>query len=342
MRWFIVFVRTLGGKLAWRIAIDPKFRPSRLKSRVWIKIRHLIPPFRVPFARSRKARVRTLAERLGYGPEARLLIVHADDLGMAHSVNTAFIAGLAKGLINSGSAMVPCPAFIEIAAFAQCHPEADIGIHLTLTSQQAAHPWAPVAPAAQIPSLVDQRGCFYQTWTPQTRIVPAEVEIELRAQIEKAYASGLHPTHLDSHQFKLQRREKALFEVYAHLSREYKLPMLISTKWFTSIPFLQSSLCSRDIVLDHVVTINPEGGPDRWPTYYRKLLEELPTGVSEFLIHPAHDDEEMQALFEGELAWGAAWRQRDFNFFTSDEFQDLLKKHDVKLTTWREIAKAVL
>ena len=67
-------------------------------------------------------------------------------------------------------------------------------------------------------------------------------------------------------------------------------------------------------------------------------LEKLPPGVTELLIHPGYDNEELRAFFEDRPEWGAAWRQRDFDFFTSDEFRALLAKYDIKLITWREIA----
>lgn len=152
-----------------------------------------------------QADVPALAQRLGYGPDARLLIVHADDLGLTRSVNASFINGWRLGGINSGSAMVPCPEFPDIAAFARQQPDADIGLHLTLTSENSDKRWASVAPAKQIPSLVDHQGFLHVKWTGDMTIVPAEVEIEIRAQIEKAHAAGLVPTHIDSHQYKLQK-----------------------------------------------------------------------------------------------------------------------------------------
>src|SRR5687767_13457717 len=86
---------------------------------------------------------KTLAERLGYPRDAKLLIVHADDLGMAHSVNAASIRGLESGLINSASIMVPCPWFPEIAEYARKNPQADLGLHLTLTSEWTDFRWGP-------------------------------------------------------------------------------------------------------------------------------------------------------------------------------------------------------
>ena len=91
----------------------------------------------------------TLAERLGYGKEERLLILHADDVGMCHSVNAATTKAFAAGMVSCGSVMVPCPWFPAIAAWSRDHPEGDLGLHLTLTSEWATYRWRPVAPAAR-------------------------------------------------------------------------------------------------------------------------------------------------------------------------------------------------
>ena len=281
----------------------------------------------------------SLGKRLGYGKHKRLLIVHADDLGIANAVNAAFVSGLATGLINSGSVIVPGRALAEIAAFARGHAEADIGLHLTLTSDSAAEPWAPAASPSEVPSLVDARGNLLPRWKPETRVDPREVEIELRGQIEKAYAAGIRPTHLDSHRFRLHLSGPAIFEVYLRVAREYRLPVMVPRHWFSRVPYLQPSLTDQDVVLDRMVIIKGEVRPEQWAAFYRNSLESLPPGVSEFLIHPGYDNAELQEFFEHRLAWGAAWRQRDFDFFTSGEFRDLLSRLDIELITWREVAE---
>src|ERR1700677_436022 len=196
----------------------------------------------------------TLAERLGYPPGTKLIVVHADDLGETHSVNAAAIKALQGGAINSASLMVPCPWFPEIADYAKSHPDADFGLHLTLTSERVYYRWGPVAPADKVPSLVDQNGYFHHEWKEGEHIDAKEVEIELRAQIERALAMGVRPTHLDSHQYRLIMTNKELFEVFVRLAHEYKLPFFVTRDWFAESPFLEPGLGPNDIVIAHTVT----------------------------------------------------------------------------------------
>src|SRR5436305_13770975 len=141
----------------------------------------------------------TIAERLGYPRDAKLLIVHADDLGMAHSVNAATIKAFETGLVNSGSIMVPCPWLSEIAAYARANPQADLGLHLTLTSEWTSFRWGPVSPRDRVTSLLDKDGYFYLTASEAAAHAdPKQVELEITAQIERARALGIQPTHLDS------------------------------------------------------------------------------------------------------------------------------------------------
>src|SRR5438309_2885043 len=117
----------------------------------------------------------TLVEQLGYSPGTKLIIVHADDLGETHSVNAAAIKALQGGTINSASLMVPCPWFPEIADYAKAHPDADFGLHLTVTSERVYYRWGPVASAAKVPSLLDKNGYFRHDWEQNQHINAKEV-----------------------------------------------------------------------------------------------------------------------------------------------------------------------
>ena len=283
---------------------------------------------------------KSLAERLGYARDAKLVIVHADDLGMTHSVNAASIKGLESGLVTSASIMVPCPWFPEMADYAKAHTDADLGLHLTLTSERVFYRWGPVASKDKVRSLVDSNGYFHLNWTETTHIDAREVEIELRAQIERALAMGVRPTHLDSHQYRLFENGKDIFQSVQRVAHEYKLPVFVVRDWFADRPYLETSLSADDLAVDHTVTIEPGVAPEKWADFYTTALKNLQPGVTVFIIHLAFDDEEMRAATRERDTWGAAWRQRDFNFFTSEEFRGLVREQKIKLVTWRELAHA--
>jgi predicted glycoside hydrolase/deacetylase ChbG (UPF0249 family) len=282
----------------------------------------------------------SLAEKLGYSRDVKLLIVHADDVGVTHSVNAATIKALDTGLVNSASIMVPCPWFPEIADYAKSHPDIDFGLHFTLTSERVYYRWGPVASKDKVPSLIDENGYFRHDWTAATTINPKEVELELRAQIDRAYAMGIRPTHFDSHQYRLYENGKNLFEVVLRLAHDYKLPVFVVRDWFVDRPYLESSLTPADIVLDHTVTIPPDVPLEKWADFYKTALKNLQPGITEFVIHLAFADDEMKAATRERDTWGAAWRQRDFDFFSSQEFRNLLHEQNIQLVTWRELAHA--
>jgi len=287
------------------------------------------------------AQERTLAERLGYPRDAKLIIVHADDLGMAHSVNIATVKAFESGLVTSGSIMMPCPWVPEIAAYAHANPQADLGLHLTLTSEWTQLRWGPVSSKDRVASLLDPNGYFRLTESEAAKYAdPKEVELEIRAQIERAKALGIVPTHLDSHMGTLYQN-KALFEVFLRVAREYKLPVRVAKAWFTRTDFLPEIIKPDDVFIDRVLDINPGVEPQDWARFYSDALRKLEPGVTEIVIHVAYDDAEMRGATSDHPAWGAAWRQRDFDFFTSDAFRQVLKENNIKLITWREIGKLI-
>ena len=286
-----------------------------------------------------QAQTKTLAERLGYPADAKLLIVHADDLGMSHSVNAATIKALETGLVNSGSIMVPCPWLSEIATYARANPQADLGLHLTLTSEWTQFRWGPVTSKDRVASLLDKDGYFRLTESEAAKFAdPKEVELEIRAQIEKAKALGIVPTHLDSHMGTLYQ-SKELFDVFLRVAREYKLPVRVAKDWASRAEYLTSALGPNDVYIDRTLDINQGVPAQDWAKFYSDALRKLEPGVTEVIIHLAYDDREMQGATFDHPNWGAAWRQRDLEFFTSDAFRKLLEENKIKLITWREIGK---
>lgn len=284
---------------------------------------------------------KTIAERLGYPRDAKLLIVHADDLGMAQSVNAASIKALETGLVTSASIMVPCPWFSEIATYARKHPQADLGLHLTLTSEWTHYKWGPVLPKDRVRSLLNKEDYFHLTESEAAaKANVKEVEAEIRAQIERARAFGIQPTHLDSHMGTLYQ-SRALFETFLRVSRENRLLVRVAKDWFSNMDFLKEIIGPDEVVIDQVVSIGPDVTPENWSKFYTDAIKNMQPGVTEIIVHLGYDDAEMQGATFDHPDWGAAWRQRDFDYFTSDTFRKLVKENDIKLITWRDIGKLV-
>jgi len=280
----------------------------------------------------------SLQERLGYPADARLLIIHADDFGMAHSVDRAISKALENGWVTSASIMVPCPWYPEVAAWARRHPNADIGIHLVLDSEWAGYRWGPVAPASEVSSLLDPDGYFFNDPSLFTRVKMSEVETELRAQIDKAKADHLRITHLDSHMIALTTT-RHLFDVYQQLGHEYDLPIALVRNGSYRMPSGVEPP-PDSLALDNVITMDPGISKSGWLGWYEKNLSALKPGIYLLVVHLAYDDEEFRGATSGHPDWGAAWRQQDLDMVSSPEFRKFLRDQKFVLVNWGQLSKA--
>jgi predicted glycoside hydrolase/deacetylase ChbG (UPF0249 family) len=285
--------------------------------------------------------VRSLQERLGHPASARLLVLHADDVGMARSVNRATFEALEKGWITSASVMVPCPWFPDVARFARAHPEADLGIHLVLNSEWTGYRWGPLTGREKVPSLLDADGYLpLLEAAVVAQAKPAEVEIELRAQVDRARAAGLRVSHLDSHMATLFRTPE-LFATYRRVGAAYGLPVLLER---LGVRGGEASAWAvgpqEDALVDRVLSIGPGVKAADWQSAYEKLLAPLPPGVYQLILHLAHDDGEMRGATDDHPDWGAAWRQADYELVKSDAFRAFLKAQGFVLVSWKDLARA--
>ena len=286
------------------------------------------------------AQARTVQERLGYPADARLLIIHSDDLGMNHTVNRATFEALEKHWITSSSILVPCPWFPEVARFAKTHPDADLGIHLALNSEWTDFRWGPVSSRDKVRSLLDQDGYFPLLETDVgSRAKPKEAESELRAQIEKARSAGINISHFDTHMTALMQH-KDLLKVYEKLGRDYHLPVLLDRSGSRKLP-PGGTVEPEQALVDSIIEISPGVPPEQWANWYEQTLAALKPGVYVMTVHLAHDDAEMQGATWDHPDWGAAWRQHDFDMVSSSDFQQFLKDQKFTLVKWSDVAKAL-
>ena len=279
----------------------------------------------------------SLQERLGYPAGARLLIIHADDFGMAHSVNRAISQALENGWITSASVMVPCPWFPEVVSWAHAHPTADLGIHLVLDSEWSGFRWGPVAPSDKVPSLLDSEGYFFNDPSLFGHVKMADVETELHAQIDKARAQRVPISHLDSHMIALTGT-RHLFGVYERLGHEYNLPIALVKNNSPRMPEGVEPP-TTSLALDKVITMNPGISKRDWVAWYEKQLSALKPGIYQLIVHLAYDDDEMRGATKNHPDWGAAWRQQDLDTVRSAQFRRFLRDQGFILVNWRELSE---
>ena len=285
------------------------------------------------------AQTKTTAERLGYPRDAKLLILHGDDLGVAHSVNAASLDALDRGAISSASVMMPTPWVTEVADYMKAHPDADIGLHLTLTSEWQTYRWGSVASSDKVQSLLDATGTLPSDVPPVVaRAKPAEVERELRAQIDRAMALGIRPSHVDSHMGALFATPE-LMATYVKVAHDYHLPFLGMRVSPPGMPTMQ--VTDSDVLLDNVVIAGPEVPRDHWKEFYLDAIANLKPGLTEIIVHLGHDDAELQAVTVNHEPYGSAWRQRDYDVVRSPEFRKALQDNHVVLVRWRDLQKLV-
>jgi len=242
-------------------------------------------------------------------------------------------------VVNSGSIMMPTPWVTEVAAYAKAHPNADLGLHLTLNSEWNTYRWGGLAPRDQTSSLHDPDGTFpREPDVMAKRAKLDEVEKELRAQIDRAYAIGIKPTHVDSHMAALYGTPD-LFRTYAKVARSYKLPFLHFIGG--ADPEIVKTLQPSDIVADAVIMRLQKGSIEEWRKFYLDAIRDMKPGLTVILVHLGYDDAELRAVTTGWDSWGADWRQRDYDVLTSAEFRQALKDNKVVMVTWRDVQRAM-
>lgn len=279
---------------------------------------------------------RSLVERLGFPPDAKVLIINADDFGMNQAGSEATISGLKSGIMTSATIMVPCSWFPMVVKFAQANPQANLGVHTTLTSEWGSYRWGPVIGQSAVPSLVDDLGYFY----PDVRQVYGhanleEVEKEVRAQIDRALKAGIDVTHIDSHMGTLQYDAK-YHQLYLKIAHDYNLPCRLAGRDLMKANGAEALLeMARDMGV-----LGPEhlfmGGadkPEATESYWTGVLKQVKPGlVSEIYIHPGQPTPEMKATTS---SW--AKRTAEAEFFSKPSTMQLIKDLGIELISYREL-----
>jgi predicted glycoside hydrolase/deacetylase ChbG (UPF0249 family) len=224
------------------------------------------------------------------------VVIHEDDVGMTHGANAAFVELSKLGACSSGSVMVPCPWFPEAAEIATKHPNLDVGVHVTLTSEQRPYRWRPLTAPPASAGLTDEYGYFWPDVPRARKAAPDAVERELRAQIDTALAAGIDATHLDAHMGTAQMPE--FVKIFRQLGRDYRLPVLLVKDLRRYNPASYAGPVNPERYDAEVAAARAEGEPifeivfeTPWArktdaeAAYRAIFTEIPEGLTFLSLH---------------------------------------------------------
>ena len=239
----------------------------------------------------------SLAERLGYDADAKLVIISCDDLGLCHAANVGVHRAMRDGAATCASIMMPAPWARHAAASYEAGD--DIGVHITLNAEHANYRWGPITHA---PSLLDGDGGFPRSiddlWEHAD---PDEVRRECQAQIERALAWGIDVTHLAPHLTAITLRPE-FFDVYLELAVEFGLPVRLPstiTAERAGFPFRRLAADEGVVFPDHFDHDWRAGSRDR----VYAAIRDLEPGVTEIHVQPAIDTPEVRALSPAADGW---------------------------------------
>ena len=282
--------------------------------------------------------------RLGFADDDRVVIIHTDDIGMCQATVSAFADLVDFGLISSGAVMVPCPWFPQVAAYCRQHPQVDMGVHLTLTSEHDSCRWGPISTRDPASGLIDEEGYFYR----QSEEVPAHgdavaVQLELQAQVARALDAGIDVTHIDTHMGTVAHLK--FIPAYVQLALQHGFPPMIlrldEAGWRKMGMDSETAAFAAQLVqqweaqglplLDHLVALPLDQSADR-VELAKKTFDSLPPGLTHFIIHPAQDTPELRAItpnWQGRVA--------DYRTFTDEELCDYVKNSGVRVIGYRAL-----
>ena len=281
-----------------------------------------------------------LAEKLGYSKDDKLLIIHADDIGLSNSVNQASFKALKNGYVNSGSIMMPCDYISEVGEFAIENPSIDLGLHLTVTSEWRDYKWNGVLQPNETPSLINKKGELSENIKKFVlKAEPLELKNELQAQIDLSKSIGINPTHIDSHEGALFY-DQDLFKVYLEIGEKNKLPVFVPK--MVAVHFDKKFPKPENVVVIENFYMARKGiEHDEWETFYLNILDNLNPGISQLIVHLGYDDDEMKSITVDHPDFGSKWRNLDYDIVSSDKFKNALKNNKIKLITWKQIQNII-
>ena len=270
----------------------------------------------------------SLATTLGYNENDKLLIIHADDVGLSESVNESTFESFKNNSITSASIIMNTYEMEEGLKFAVENPNFDFGVHLTVTSEWKYHKWGGILDKAKTPSLHNSVNNFY--WNKRKFVKNAnlnEIKMELQAQIDLAKSMGLKPSHIDSHEGALFF-DPNIFKLYIDLALENDLLAFVPIE--ASMHFNgELEKPSNAVIIDQFHMLHGGTKVEDIKNFYFNVIRSLKPGLSQIIIHLGKDEPELKKITVDHPNFDYRWRQKDHDIMNSKEFKNLLQPGDV-------------
>ena len=281
-----------------------------------------------------------ISQILGFNPTDKLLIIHADDLGLCESVNSATFESFKNRAISSASVMMTTDEINEVASFSNTNQNYDMGIHLTVTSEWKLHKWGGILNNEDIPSILNKKNHLYwnkRKFTKNGKL--DEIRKELQAQIDLGKSMGINPSHIDSHEGALFF-DPDIFKLYLDLAKENDLLAFVPIQ--ASVHFDENFKKPKHAIIIDQFHMLPEGiNVSEIKDYYFNVIKNLQPGLSQIIVHLGKDEEELREITIDHPNFDYRWRQLDFDVFNSIDFKDHLKKHNIKIINWKDLKKLI-
>lgn len=286
---------------------------------------------------------------------AKYLILNADDYGLCKAANDAVEELFQNGKIKSSTIMMPCKSAEDAVKFAIDNPQYAIGVHLTMTSEWNDYRWKPLSGGK---SLMDEQGFMWHDSRQVGKNADlAELEAEIRAQVDKAHALGMKPSHLDNHMGSLYGHYTLRFELlkmtlrvcgdYGYAFRMFTntdkrlCPVGVPYPAFSVLKYLSKHWGKKYNVIMPDYLLFPDWNADLKDNGYEhyretilKIWTDIPDGVTETFIHPCKEDDELKTIM-------GSWQYRvwEYNVINDPETHKYLKEHGVELISYRDLIK---
>lgn len=284
-------------------------------------------------------------KKLGYGENDRVVILHADDIGMCQASVDAYADLLDFGIMSSAATMAPCPWYPAAAEYfqqVQARANFDIGVHCTLNSEWSKFRWGPLSTRDASTGLLDEDGYFYNLSEPtQQHADPAAVEAELTAQAQRVLSGGYDVTHMDSHMITLFH--PPFLAPYLRVGQKFKLPVFVMSpehEWVQEwteeerAP-LRDAVARGNPGFDHFDALSLSDPTNRLEQA-RRALAEAPAGLSALVFHPVRDSAEVRAMTPD---WEC--RVADHALYTNPEFRQVVAEAGVHVIGYRKLRDAM-